>query len=668
MKNSELDSVLSGTQLEDAEGMVPASEDVPSSAFAAHGICTPGVKLMRDLQFVSKAILICLMFFIPLGWVTGSLYSGKIQDINLANREQLGLAYLRVVEPVRDTLLQLRTRMQGGTGDLASLQSALQAGEKALAQQNAAAGAELNTAAPYARLQSALQALPQDASNAGAPAAFNTAIQALQALQDTAIENSSLELDPTADSYHLIQAVLVQLPPLVETGARLRDLALQVKAGQSPDSAQLAELLVVADLHLRDLRSALNKAVKGHAALASQIDSTAGLQPIQNYLDFVRSSVLTSPQITPAVLERWEQAATAAVAGADVLEKSIFSELSALIQERVWSMQSNLYLTTGVLALGLLLAAYLFFSFFLVTRGGLQLISSHLQEMAAGDLRKPPGKPWGKDEPARVIVDLRTAYDSLLTLIHKVRHSARALNAASDEISASSVDLSRRTEDAAHSLEQQAIAMDTIGVTVRATAERATMAATFANDNAHVAEGAGRVFEEVVTTMREIQHASSQIGDIIGVIDGIAFQTNILALNAAVEAARAGESGRGFAVVASEVRSLAGRSAKAAHEIKALIATSVTKVEGGTRVVEQAGSSMAEVVTNARQINQFLSEISTATRDQAESLDKVGHSIQALDKSTQKNAALVEETTSAAAVLATLATTLQEEVANFKVV
>jgi methyl-accepting chemotaxis protein len=287
--------------------------------------------------------------------------------------------------------------------------------------------------------------------------------------------------------------------------------------------------------------------------------------------------------------------------------------------------------------------------------------------MAEGDLRSPPGKPWGKDEPARVIVDLRTAYDSLHTLIRKVRHSANALNAASEEISASSVDLSARTEASARSLEQQALAMDNIGTTVRATAEHALMASTFAQDNAHVAENGGRVFEEVVVTMREIQKSSSQIGDIIGVIDAIAFQTNILALNAAVEAARAGESGRGFAVVASEVRSLAGRSAKAAQEIKALIAASLAKVESGTKVVEQAGGSMNEVVTNARQINQFLSEISVAAREQAQSVDSVGQSVQELDKSTQKNAALVEETTSAATVLATLATALQEEVANFKV-
>jgi methyl-accepting chemotaxis protein len=167
--------------------------------------------------------------------------------------------------------------------------------------------------------------------------------------------------------------------------------------------------------------------------------------------------------------------------------------------------------------------------------------------------------------------------------------------------------------------------------------------------------------------MREIHTSSSKINEIISVIDGIAFQTNILALNAAVEAARAGESGRGFAVVASEVRSLAGRSAAAAREIKSLIAASVEKVDNGTRVVEQAGQTMKEVVTNASQINLFLTEISTACREQALGVGEVGRAIQELDKGTQQNSALVEETASAAAALTEQADTLQAEIANFRV-
>jgi methyl-accepting chemotaxis protein len=176
------------------------------------------------------------------------------------------------------------------------------------------------------------------------------------------------------------------------------------------------------------------------------------------------------------------------------------------------------------------------------------------------------------------------------------------------------------------------------------------------------------VFAEVTSTMREIQTSSSKISDIISVIDGIAFQTNILALNAAVEAARAGEQGRGFAVVASEVRSLAGRSAEAAREIKQLISTSVDKVRSGTKVVEEAAQAMGEVVTNARQINAFLGEISVASREQAQGVTQVGQAIQELDRNTQQNAALVEQTSAAAGALREQAESLQNEIANFKVV
>ena len=167
--------------------------------------------------------------------------------------------------------------------------------------------------------------------------------------------------------------------------------------------------------------------------------------------------------------------------------------------------------------------------------------------------------------------------------------------------------------------------------------------------------------------MHDIHESSAKINDIIGVIDGIAFQTNILALNAAVEAARAGEAGRGFAVVASEVRSLAQRSAGAAREIKGLITTSVEKVESGTKIVEQAGQTMAQVVGNAKQINQYLGEIATSSREQASGVEQVCQSIQELDRSTQQNAALVEETTSAAAALRQQAEMLQAEIANFRV-
>jgi methyl-accepting chemotaxis protein len=343
------------------------------------------------------------------------------------------------------------------------------------------------------------------------------------------------------------------------------------------------------------------------------------------------------------------------------------TELDALLAKRVDRMATERLWVTVMLVLGLGLAAYFFYCFYRVANGGLRQLSDHLEQMAAGDLRRKPATPWGRDETARVLMDLAKTYDALYELIRKVRHGARELHTTSNEIAAASLDLSARTEAAAASLEEQASAMEEIGSTVAHTAGTAQEAAEFSVRNARVADQAGDTIQQVVSTMQRIHASSAKIGDIIGVIDSIAFQTNILALNAEVEAARAGEQGRGFAVVASEVRNLAQRSAGAAKEIKELISASVEQINDGTRVVQSAGDVMAEVVASARQINTLLSEIATASKEQAAGVEQVGQAIQELDRNTQQNAALVEETSAAAAALKAQAELLQKEIANFRV-
>ena len=321
-----------------------------------------------------------------------------------------------------------------------------------------------------------------------------------------------------------------------------------------------------------------------------------------------------------------------------------------------------------VVGLAFLVVLYVFICFYKVNKGGFEVLSRHLNELSEGDLRNRPNQPWGRDEPAMLILELNKVYDSMHELIRRVRHSARELAMTSDEVSKASIDLSERTEDAAANLAEQASAMEEIGSTVGGTAVSAEKAAAFAVENATVAEKGGQVFGQVVSTMRDIQASSSQIGDIIGVIDGIAFQTNILALNAAVEAARAGEQGRGFAVVATEVRTLAQRSAAAAREIKTLITASLGKVDGGTRIVQEAGGTMNEVVSSAKQINSYLIEISTSSRQQATGVAEVSRAIHQLDGNTQQNAALVEQTSAAAGALSEQARKLTEEIARFRVV
>ena len=261
---------------------------------------------------------------------------------------------------------------------------------------------------------------------------------------------------------------------------------------------------------------------------------------------------------------------------------------------------------------------------------------------------------------------LQSTLTRMQTVVASVQGSAVQVEAASREIASGNHDLSGRTEQAASSLQETAASMEEINSTIRQSADAARQASQMAQANAEVAARGGEVVGQVVATMQDIHHSSQKINDIIGVIDGIAFQTNILALNAAVEAARAGEQGRGFAVVAAEVRNLAQRSAEAAREIKGLIGTSVDKVEAGTRLVGEAGSTIGEVVANAQRVADIIAEITAATGEQSGGVGQVHTAINQLDQMTQQNAALVEQSSAAAQSLQDQAQRLTQAVQVFR--
>ena len=271
------------------------------------------------------------------------------------------------------------------------------------------------------------------------------------------------------------------------------------------------------------------------------------------------------------------------------------------------------------------------------------------------------------DEISPLLSALRSMQDSLVRVVSGVRQGAEVVAAASAEIAQGNHDLSARTESQASALEQTAASMEQLSATVKQNADNARQANQLALNASTVATQGGDVVGQVVQTMKGINESSRKIADIISVIDGIAFQTNILALNAAVEAARAGEQGRGFAVVASEVRSLAGRSADAAKEIKLLINTSVERVEQGTLLVDKAGVTMTEVVQSIRRVTDIVSEISSASSEQSAGVSQVGEAVTQMDHATQQNVALVEEMSAAASSLKSQARDLVGGVAIFKI-
>ena len=287
------------------------------------------------------------------------------------------------------------------------------------------------------------------------------------------------------------------------------------------------------------------------------------------------------------------------------------------------------------------------------------------QDMAELNLHKLDADTH-QDEISEIIGDLDTMRVKLIDVVRHVRRSSDVVASASSEIAHGNHDLSSRTEQQASALEKTASAMDHLNSAVSQNAESARQANQLAHQASNVAVQGGEVVGQVVSTMKDINDSSHKIAEIISVIDGIAFQTNILALNAAVEAARAGDQGRGFAVVASEVRSLAGRSAEAAKEIKNLINASVERVEAGTHLVDKAGETMTEVVTSIRRVTDIMGEISSASEEQASGVSEVGSAIAQIDQATQQNSALVEEMAAAAGGLKHQSSDLVASIAVFK--
>ena len=631
--------------------------------FRYHGLWAPGVRLFRRLHFRAKALILSAMFIIPIVLLSWQYFGDKQAMIDFTRGERLGVEALHAYIAVQQALVETQATettaalgLPGAQARLTKLRSDTEAALNRLADQARQRGDPM----ALSPLVDELTTQWKSASTAHDPALH----QALKAVLHHIGDASGLVLDPDLDSFYLMKTLVFNLPAALDDLGHLWAWGTHatVKAGLGTEQERHWQQW---DAGLRDglheVQHAFERAAKGNPALQRHLD-TKGLTSGLALGERGHQAVFGEGGVPTGEYFAQGQAAVQEVVA---LYQRTLPLLDDLLAQRESRLQQAMVGTASVLVISLLVAWYLFLSFRKVLEGGLNEVAFHIDAMRDGDLTTEP-RAWGGDEAARLMITLKDMQAALKRVVSEVRGAADTIVHASQEIAAGSTDLSNRTAQSAGSLQQSASAMETVSATVEQTAQSAAQASMLADTNAQAASSGGQIISSVIETMSEIQGASRQIHDIVGTIDGIAFQTNILALNAAVEAARAGEQGRGFAVVASEVRALAQRTSTAAREVKRLIGTSVDKVDAGGAVVRQAGESMQAIVAHAQEVNALLAEIASGARDQATGVQQTAQAVQALDGATQQNAALVEQTAAAAASLREQAQRLAQGVAVFK--
>ncbi|MFG6467059.1 methyl-accepting chemotaxis protein [Roseateles sp. BYS87W] len=634
-----------------------------------------GVSWFRTMRFPSKAAVILAFLLAPILVTVGLLVSDRRAELAATQMERRGLSAIELMVPVMEaTQLLRRALVDQANGvdrpDVGDLRSRFKAAMDRLAKE----GKPLLDALPnpgtehWQALTAAHRAADQQPGGLSAAEVRKPYVELslqLGELIQHCVDESGLALDPEGDTYYLMLISTVNLPELLEsfglTRAALANLAADPQNGKL--TAKAAAQLAVDKRALTLIQEDLQRTAEFNASLP--------LAPLKAKLDTAKAFVA---QMEPLVMQQSAEMpapadivkqSTAAVLALGEMQKSVAKMLDQLLEARESRLRGRIVAVATVVTLLVLGGVYFFYCFYLSMQSGMRTLTKRMKAMAAGDLTDTL-LPKGKDETADLLRSLAEMQTSLRGTVRDVREAADAIILSSQEVAAGSMDLSQRTEQAAANLEETASAMEEISATVASTTDGATQAASTATSNVQLANRGGEVIEQVVGTMSGIEASSRRIGEIIGVIDSIAFQTNILALNAAVEAARAGEQGRGFAVVASEVRALAQRSAEAAREIKQLILESGERVDNGQKIVAEAGTTIRAIVDSTRQVGDLLHAISNGAREQAQGIAQVGGAIHELDQMTQQNAALVEETAAASSAMRQHAEQLAQAVGAFR--
>ncbi|MFC0398042.1 methyl-accepting chemotaxis protein [Paraburkholderia rhizosphaerae] len=638
----------------------------------------PGMALMGRLRMSRKLAVLALLFMLPLSIC---LYAILSDEVNVYTSTRDELDGIRLLETSQALLKAVQKRRGASASLMAGSPSIRPAFDAANAEsqrliatlrEQAAATRRFDLtaqtdalAAQYAQLAQ----MPLSGPGKDVFDAHTALVRAIFAFTADLADASQLALDPQAVTYYLANSVALSLPSAAEMAAIARGKGAAALSQGQLSAADRGALGVHATF-LRDQIDTVRHDLKRVQHALGSMDGATLVQSV-NFDNFdafgnTVASLASNPNAPLPESNAYFDAGTRAVDAVYRAHGQLSGLLKSLLAARERAQAAHIAVLSVLSAASVSVALYLFIAFARRTGDDVNDIAGSMTQASAGDLRGRLDVS-GRDELASIKLRLNELLASLNRTIVTTKASAESVLTGSEEIASGNLDLSRRTEEQAASLEQTAASMEELTATVRHNADNAKQAGALSREASTKASASGEVITRAVGVMHEIGKRSTDMAAMISTIEGIAFQTNILALNAAVEAARAGEQGKGFAVVAGEVRTLAHRTATAAKDVKEMIERSSSSVEGGTRLFHDAQAAIRSVIESVTNVDAIVNEIAGASLQQGEGIEQVNIAITQLDRTTQQNAALVEQAAAASASLKEQALRMEEVVATFHV-